>query len=58
MQHVQEWNNVRQDCVEVAIKKMLMPDLIKELHSNLLDEAKECILRACARKLYNWIKVF
>ncbi|KAL1140288.1 hypothetical protein AAG570_000220 [Ranatra chinensis] len=57
MQHVQEWNNIRQECVEVAIKKLLMPELIKELRSHLLDESKEFILRACAIKLYNWIKV-
>lgn len=57
MQHVQEWNNIRQECVDVAIKKMLIPELIKELHTRLLEEAKEFVLRSCARKVYNWIKV-
>lgn len=57
MQHVQEWNNIRQECVDVAIKKMLVPELIKELHTRLLEEAKEFVLRSCARKVYNWIKV-
>lgn len=57
MQHVQEWNTIRQECVDVAIKKMLVPELIKELHIRLLEEAKEHVLRSCARKVYNWIKV-
>lgn len=41
----------------MALKKMLLPDLKKELRTHLLDEAKECVLKACCRKLYNWIKV-
>ncbi|XP_073971663.1 transcription elongation factor Spt6 isoform X2 [Rhodnius prolixus] len=57
MQHVQEWNNIRQLCVEMALKKMLVPELIKDLHSRLLEESKEFVLRSCARRIYNWIKV-
>lgn len=55
--HVQDWNNLRVESVELALKKMLLPDLVKELRSHLLAEAKECVLKACCRKLYNWIKV-
>ncbi|XP_014252442.1 transcription elongation factor SPT6 [Cimex lectularius] len=57
MQHVQEWNNIRTECVEVAMKKMLIPELIKDLHAKLLEEAKEFVLRSCAGKLYNWLKI-
>uniref|UniRef100_A0A1B6CNX7 Transcription elongation factor spt6 n=1 Tax=Clastoptera arizonana TaxID=38151 RepID=A0A1B6CNX7_9HEMI len=55
--HVQEWNNLRGECVEIALKKMLFPDLIKELRAHLLMEAKECVYKACCRKLHNWIKM-
>lgn len=55
--HVQEWNNVRMECVDLALRKMLIPELRKELKSVLLNESKECVLRSCCRRLYNWIKV-
>lgn len=54
---VQDWNTLRAECVELAMKKMLLPDLIKELRGHLLAEAKECVLKSCCRKLYNWLKV-
>ncbi|RZF40546.1 hypothetical protein LSTR_LSTR000425 [Laodelphax striatellus] len=55
--HVQDWNSLRAECVEIALKKMLIPDLIKELRQQLLNESKECVLKAACRKLYSWIKV-
>lgn len=36
---------------------MLWPDIIKELKTQLLAEAKECVLKLCSQKLYNWLKV-
>lgn len=54
---VQDWNQLRTECVEIALKKILLPDLKKELKTHLLAEARECILKLCCRKLYNWIKV-
>lgn len=39
------------------MKNMLIPELTKELQSRLLEEAREHILRSCARKVYNWLKV-
>jgi transcription elongation factor SPT6 len=54
---VQDWNKLRAECVEVAASKMVLPDLRKELHSILLAEAKDAVMKACCRKLYNWIKV-
>ncbi|OXU22488.1 hypothetical protein TSAR_006883 [Trichomalopsis sarcophagae] len=55
--NVQDWNALRVGSVEMALTKMVIPDLKKELHSMLLNEAKECVMRSCARKAYNWIKV-
>ena len=55
--HVQDWNDLRTECVELAVNKMVLPDLRKEIHSVLLNEAKDCVLKACVRKLYTWIKV-
>lgn len=55
--NVQEWNSLRVQCVELALKCLLLPDLRKELRTNLLLEARESVLRTCCRKLYNWLKV-
>ncbi|XP_054274705.1 transcription elongation factor SPT6-like isoform X1 [Macrosteles quadrilineatus] len=55
--NVQEWNLLRMESVEMALKKMVLPDLKKELRAHLLEEAKEAVMKACCRKLYNWIKV-
>uniref|UniRef100_A0A8D8RJL4 Transcription elongation factor SPT6 n=1 Tax=Cacopsylla melanoneura TaxID=428564 RepID=A0A8D8RJL4_9HEMI len=55
--YVQDWNAVRADVVETALKRMILPELYKELKTALLTEAKENVLKRCAGKLYDWIKV-
>lgn len=55
--NVQEWNALRATCVEEALNKMVLPDMRKELKLMLISEAKECVLKQCCRKLYNWLKV-
>nr|CAD7567502.1 unnamed protein product [Timema californicum] len=55
--NVQEWNNLRGEIVELALTRFLLPDLRKELKTNLLTEARESVLKMCCRKLYNWLKV-
>lgn len=54
---MQDWNALRMECVERALTKCVFPDLKSELKRTLLAEAKESVLKACCRKLYNWIKV-
>ncbi|KAH0952476.1 hypothetical protein HN011_000116 [Eciton burchellii] len=54
---VQDWNTLRVGSVEIALNRMIIPHLKKELRTNLIAEAKECVMRACCRKMYNWIKV-
>ncbi|XP_077258460.1 transcription elongation factor SPT6 isoform X1 [Temnothorax americanus] len=54
---VQDWNALRVGSVEIALNRMVIPHLKKELRTNLIAEAKECVMRACCRKMYNWIKV-
>ncbi|XP_058451716.1 transcription elongation factor SPT6 [Malaya genurostris] len=55
--NVQEWNKLRSECVELALKAMVFPELSRELQSILLQESKEAVMKICCRKLYNWIKV-
>ncbi|GAB0093481.1 Transcription elongation factor SPT6 [Sergentomyia squamirostris] len=55
--NVQEWNNLRAECVELALNKMVLPELKKELRSVLIAEAKESVLKAVCRKLCNCIKI-
>lgn len=45
------------ECVERALTRCILPDFKSELKRTLLLEAKEAVLKACCRKLYNWIKV-
>lgn len=54
--HVQNWNKIRFECVEIALTKMVLPDLRKELDAILLTESKDFITEACSRKMYNWIR--
>lgn len=54
---VQEWNSLRGECVELALKKMVIPDLKKELKRIILAEAKEFVLKACCKKMADWIRV-
>ena len=55
--NVQDWNALRVGSVEMALTRIVLPSLKKELRANLIAEAKECVMRACCRKMYNWIKV-
>lgn len=55
--NVQDWNALRIECVERALTRCILPDLRTELKRVLLAEAKESVLKACCRKLYNWIKI-
>lgn len=55
--NVQEWNSLRVESVELALTRLLLPELRKELHTHLLAEAREAVLKTCCRKLYNWLKV-
>ncbi|OWF42541.1 Transcription elongation factor SPT6 [Mizuhopecten yessoensis] len=54
---VQQWNLQRSQALERALTKLLYPQMEKELRAKLIAEAKEGILKACCRKLYNWLKV-
>jgi transcription elongation factor SPT6 len=54
---VQAWNNLRMESVDLAMRKLLIPSLTTELRERLLAEAKEHVLRACCRKLYQQLKV-
>lgn len=55
-QHVQNWNKLRSECVELALNKMVIPDLRRELDAQLQLESKEFVLDSCGRKMFNWIK--
>lgn len=55
--NVQQWNDVRRECVDLAYRKLLMPEMVKELKRSLLAESKEHILKACKNKLANWLAV-
>ncbi|KAH9503861.1 Transcription elongation factor SPT6 [Bulinus truncatus] len=54
---VQQWNIQRSESLKRALYQILYPQMEKELRTKLAIEAREGVLRACARKLYNWLKV-
>ncbi|XP_022665863.1 transcription elongation factor SPT6-like isoform X3 [Varroa destructor] len=55
--NVQEWNGQREEALNYALNRLLYPTLEKELKLRLLREAFDHVLRACANKLYNWLKI-
>lgn len=55
--NVLEWNALRAECVQLALKKWVIPDLVKELRATLHEEAQQFVLRSCIAKLYKWLKV-
>ena len=42
---VQEWNNIRAKAIEMALTKILYPQLEKELRGKILQEAKDGIIK-------------
>uniref|UniRef100_A0A452G210 Transcription elongation factor SPT6 n=1 Tax=Capra hircus TaxID=9925 RepID=A0A452G210_CAPHI len=54
---VQEWNRQRTLAIERALQQFLYVQMAKELKNKLLAEAKEYVIKACSRKLYNWLRV-
>lgn len=55
--NVQEWNTQRCEALSYALNKLLYPAFEKELKVQLLLESQDGIVKACCRKLYNWLKV-
>ncbi|XP_045772397.1 transcription elongation factor SPT6 [Maniola jurtina] len=54
---VQAWNELRAEAVTLALTKIVMPELRRELHAVLLQESKEYVLKCCRRRLYDWLKI-
>uniref|UniRef100_A0A674ITX0 Transcription elongation factor SPT6 n=1 Tax=Terrapene triunguis TaxID=2587831 RepID=A0A674ITX0_9SAUR len=54
---VQEWNRQRTMAIERSLNQFLYVQMAKELKNKLMVEAKEYVIKACSRKLYNWLKV-
>ncbi|KAL3856432.1 hypothetical protein ACJMK2_011193 [Sinanodonta woodiana] len=54
---VQKWNTQRMEALERSLTKILYPQMEKELRAKLFQEAKDGVVKACCRKLYNWLKV-
>ena len=54
--NVTNWNKVRADAVEMAFKKMLYPQLRKELIHRIRGEAVDGVKRSVQRDLYNMVK--
>ncbi|KYN09622.1 Transcription elongation factor SPT6 [Trachymyrmex cornetzi] len=48
---VQDWNALRVGSVEIALNRMVIPHLKKELSANLIAEAKECVMRSYILKI-------
>lgn len=42
---MQAWNELRAEAVTIALTKIVMPELRRELHSVLLQESKEYVLK-------------
>ncbi|XP_043230112.1 transcription elongation factor SPT6-like isoform X3 [Amphibalanus amphitrite] len=54
---VQSWNELRGECVELALTQMIFPALRKELRARLLQEARDFVQRNVRRRLFNWLSI-
>ncbi|CAL8073118.1 unnamed protein product [Orchesella dallaii] len=54
---VQDWNQLRGECLEFAFEKLLYPVFRKELRMKLIDDARAHILKSSSEKIYNWLKI-
>lgn len=46
-ENVENWNNLRDDVVGIAINEMLSPYMKDELYNTLLEEAKQAVAKKC-----------
>ncbi|ODN05104.1 Transcription elongation factor SPT6 [Orchesella cincta] len=54
---VQDWNDLRGECIEFAFEKLLYPIFRKELRVKLLEDSKTHVLKFCSDKMHNWLKI-
>ncbi|CAH8839646.1 unnamed protein product [Trichobilharzia szidati] len=54
---VQAWNEQRTLVLKQAAEEFIFPALIRELRQKLLEESQQAVLRMCAKKLFNYLRV-
>ncbi|CAL8137322.1 unnamed protein product [Orchesella dallaii] len=54
---VQDWNELRGECIEFAFEKLLYPVFRKELRVKLIEDSRTHILKFCSDKMHNWLKI-
>lgn len=49
-ENVEQWNSVRDECVNMAITEMLVPYMRDELYNTILEEAKTAVAKKCRKE--------
>ncbi|KAG9508769.1 Transcription elongation factor SPT6, partial [Fragariocoptes setiger] len=51
-----EWNEQREQAVEMAMKKFIIPSMERELREKLTQEAHDKIIKSCCHRLFDHLK--
>jgi len=54
---VQEWNKQRCEVIKFMLDNLLYPEMVNEMRSKLLEEAKEGIKEKCALKIRDYLSI-
>ncbi|CAH8498368.1 unnamed protein product [Heterobilharzia americana] len=54
---VQAWNEQRNLVLKQVAEEFIFPSLVRELRQKLLDGSQQAVLRMCAKKLFNYLRV-
>uniref|UniRef100_A0A094ZET0 Transcription elongation factor SPT6 n=1 Tax=Schistosoma haematobium TaxID=6185 RepID=A0A094ZET0_SCHHA len=54
---VQAWNEQRNLVLKQAAEEFIFPGLVRELRQKLLNESQQAVLRMCAKKLFNYLRI-
>lgn len=54
---VQDWNELREECLKKALEEYIYPEVWKEVREHLLKNAHNAVIESCADKLKQWLSV-
>ncbi|CDW57332.1 transcription elongation factor SPT6, partial [Trichuris trichiura] len=54
---VQDWNRLRDEVLQICFEEMLYPSFEKEIRAKLLEEAQSFVLKRCAARMQDYLRV-
>ncbi|KFD47142.1 hypothetical protein M513_11992, partial [Trichuris suis] len=53
----QDWNRLRDEVLQICLEEMLYPGFEKEVRAKLLEEAQSFVLKRCAARMQDYLRV-